>query len=159
MKNRRFQGTIICILLSYAASAQVATAPLNQHPIEKAGLFNNLPEQLTCSSSTLQQFFSANTNNRFSKDQNNQLMLNSQLPIEGVVLEKVVVSPQQLSINIRCSNLQNALLNISRITQPDGSYKYTGRIVSPNHGDILFLKEEKGQYSFVKQKQLLTMVE
>ncbi len=159
MKCLRLQGTIVCMLLVYTASSQVTALPLNQHPIEKASLFGQLPEKFKCSSTHLQQFFTAGTNNRFSKELNNTLTLNDQLQIEGVLLEKVTVTAQQLSVNIRCSNLQNALLTISRITQPDGSFKYTGRIVSPDHGDILILKEEKGEYSFIKQKQLLTMVE
>lgn len=159
MKCLHLQGTIVCMLLVYTASSQVTAVPLNQHPIEKASLFGQLPEKFKCSSAHLQQFFTTGINNRFSKELNNTLTLNDQLQIEGVVLEKVAVTAQQLSINIRCSNFQNALLTISRITQPDGTFKYTGRMVSPNHGDILFLKEENGEYSFIKQKQLLTMVE
>lgn len=159
MKFLRLQGTIVCILLAYTASCQVTAVPLNQHPIEKASLFGQLPDKFNCSTTNLQQFFSRGVNNKFSKELNNSLTLNDQLQIEGVVLEKVAVTAQQLSINIRCSNFQNALLTVSRITQPDGTFKYTGRIVSPNHGDILFLKEENGGYSFIKQKQLLTMVE
>ena len=81
------------------------------------------------------------------------------MKVEGLVLAKVAITPQQLSINIRCTNYQNALLNISRITESDGSFTYIGRIVSPRHGDVLLLWQENGQYAFIKKQQLLTMVE
>ena len=81
------------------------------------------------------------------------------MKLEGTVLAKVAVTPEQLSINIRCTNFQDALLNISRITEADGSFSYIGRIVSPRHGDVLLLWKQNGQYSFIRQKQLLTMVE
>jgi hypothetical protein len=152
MKILHLQGTIVLMLLVYTATCQVAI-PLNQHPTEKPALFNQLPEKFICPAAALQNIFSASINNRFSTD------LSSQLHIDGIVLDKVAVTPQQLSINIRCTNFQNALLNISRITQQDGSFKYAGRIVSPSHGDVLLLWEENGQYSFIKQKQLLSMVE
>jgi hypothetical protein len=152
MKYLHLQATILCMLLVFTAACQVIV-PVNQHPVEKPSLFNQLPDKFICPLSTLQNIFASGLNNRLSTD------LGNQLHIEGIVLAKVAVTAQQLSINIRCTNFQNALLNISRLSQPDGSFKYAGRIVSPNHGDVLLLWEENGQYSFIKQKQLLTMVE
>jgi hypothetical protein len=152
MKRLHLQATIVFTLLGYMATCQV-NIPLNQHPTEKPALFNHLPEKFICPIAVLQNIFSTNSNTRLSAK------LGNQLTIEGFVLEKMSVTPQQLSINIRCTNLQNALFNISRITQQDGTFKFIGRIVSPAHGDVLLLCEEKGQYSFIKQKQLLSMVE
>ncbi len=151
MKFLYLWGSITCMLLSARANSQ--TAPLNQHPVEKPMLFSQLPEKITCTSASLQNIFAAALNNPLS------VSLGNQLKIEGVVIAKTAVTSGQLSINIRCTNFQNALLNISRITQSDGSYSYTGRIVSLQHGDVLLLREENGQYSFVQQKQLLAMVE
>jgi hypothetical protein len=152
MKRLPLQGTILLILLGYSATSQI-NIPLNQHPVEKPALFNQLPEKFACPVSVLQNIFAADSNTRLNTK------LSDQFSIEGIVLEKIPVSLQQVNINIRCTNFQDALFNISRITQPDGSYKFTGRIVSPAHGDLIVLTEEKGQYSFTKQKQLLSMVE
>ena len=151
MKVLYLWGSIACMLLSAQANCQ--TAPLNQHPVEKPMLFNQLPEKIACTSASLQNIFTAALNNPLS------VSLGTQLKIEGTVIAKTAVTASQLSINIRCSNFQNALLNISRITQTDGSFSYIGRIVSMQHGDVLLLWEENGQYTFVKQKQLLSMVE
>jgi hypothetical protein len=148
--KRLYAACAICILLSFSGTAQV---PVNQHPVEKPALFAALPGKFSCSINALQSLFGSAANGRVNLQLSNQLQLN------GIVLEKVAVSNQQVSINIRCNNYQNALLNISRITLDNGNYKYVGRLVSPAHGDVLLLWEDKGQYYFIKQKQLLSMVE
>ena len=152
MKLPCLWGSIACMLIALNADCQSAP-PLNQHPVEKASLFNQLPEKISIPVATLENIFSAALNSTFN------VSLSTQSKIEGTVLAKVAVSADQLSINVRCNNFKNALLNISRLTKSDGSYSYVGRIVSPQHGDVLLLWEENGQYSFIKQKQLLAMVE
>ena len=151
MKFLYLWGSITCMLLSARANSQ--TAPLNQQPVEKPLLFSQLPEKITCTATILQNIFSATLNNTVS------VSLGNQLKIEGTVIAKAAVSSSQLSINIRCKNYQDALLNISRITAADGSFSYIGRMVSLQHGDVLLLWEENGQYTFIRQKQLLAMVE
>lgn len=152
MKNLCLLGMLFCIVLPTIASSQIQP-PLNQQPVEKAALFAQLPEKIAIPVNALRQVFAAPLNANLS------VALNASLKIEGTVIAKAAISPEQLSINIRCSNFQNALLNISRITDADGTVSYIGRIVSLRHGDVLLLWEEKGQYSFIRQKQLLAMVE
>jgi len=152
MKFVYLWGTITCMLMAFNADSQ-SVAPLNQHPVEKAPLFNQLPEKFVCPLSALQNIFTASLNNSLS------IALGNSLKIEGIVIAKAAVGPDQLSINIRCNNYKNALLNISRLTQADGSFTYIGRMVSPQHGDVMLLWEENGQYTFIRQKQLLAMVE
>lgn len=152
MKFLFLWGTIACMLVAFNANCQSAPL-LNQHPVEKAPLFSLLPEKISIPAASLENIFSATLNNNIS------VSLGPQLKIEGIVLAKVAVAADQLSINIRCNNFKNALLNISRLTNADGSYLYVGRLVSMQHGDVLLLWEENGQYSFIKQKQLLAMVE
>lgn len=140
-----------CVFACLQASSQ--QVPLEQHPVEKPLLFNQLPEKIYCSENGLQQLFTAALNSNLTAS------LSSQFKIEGTVIARANVSSNQLSVNIRCNNFKNALLNISRLAQPDGSFNYVGRLLSPQHGDILLLWQENGQYVFVHQKQLLTMVE
>jgi hypothetical protein len=148
------QGCLIaCALCVLFSSYTIAQVPVNQHPVEKPALFAQLPEKFSCSTTSLQNLFTPAANDKVNAQ------LGSQLKLTGIVLEKVAVSNNQLSINIRCNSLDNALLNISRITLDDGTYKYVGRMINPSHGDVLLLWEERGQYYFVKQKQLLSMVE
>ncbi len=152
MKCLPLQATLIFMLIGLTTNCQ-KSIPLNQHPVEKTLLFRKVPEKIDCPLTFLQNIFSVKTNDRLNAK------LSENFSIEGIMLERSNVTAQQVSINIRCTNFQNALFNIARIKQDDGSFIYTGRIVSPAHGDMLLLQEEKGQYNFIKQKQLVTMVE
>jgi len=137
-----------------AVTTQCQIPPsVNQRQAEKPTLFSQLPARISCSSSSLQNIFTAALNSSVS------IAVNPAMKVEGLVIAKAVVSPEQLSINIRCSNFQDALLNISRIKEQDGSFSYIGRMVSPLHGDVLLLWQEHGEYAFIRQKQLLSMVE
>jgi hypothetical protein len=151
MRLLHLWGSIAGILCCICANCQ--TPPINQHPLEKPLLFQQFQEKINCPLAVLQQIFSA------TPDSNINLSLGTQAKIEGTVIAKVAVTPEQISINIRCNNFQRALLNVSRITKADGSFSYIGRIVSLQHGDVLLLWEENGQYYFIRDKQLLTMVE
>ena len=152
MKFLYLWGTLAGMLMAMNADCQLAP-PLNQRPTEKAALFSQLPEKISCSTTSLKNIFQASVNSNIT------VMVSAAMKIEGLVLAKCAVTPEQLSINIRCTNYQDALLNISRITEADGSFTYIGRMVSPRHGDVLLLWQENGQYAFIRQQQLLTMVE
>jgi hypothetical protein len=145
-------ATIACTFAASATQCQI-TPPVNQRPAEKASLFSQLPAKISCSASSLQNMFKVAVNSPVS------IAVNPDMKVEGLVIAKATISPEQLSINIRCSNFQDALLNISRIKENDGSFSFIGRMVSPRHGDVLLLWQEKGQYAFIRQKQLLSMVE
>lgn len=150
MKYPIILGLFLCV----TTLTKAQDAPyIIQHPEEKQALFAALPEKLSISNSLLEQLFSRSINQHFA------VTISKQFIIDATVLEKVIISPQQESINIRCANYANALLNISRITLPDSKIRFTGRIISPLHGDVLTLTEENGQYYFTRQKQLLTMVQ
>ena len=152
MKSICVWVSIACMFIMLDAPAQ-NMPPLNQRPPEKATLFSQLPAKISCSASSLQHIFSATVNHNITVE------MSPSLKVEGVVIAKAVISPEQLSVNVRCSNFQDALLNISRIKEADGSFSYIGRMVSPLHGDVLLLWQENGQYTFIRQKQLLSMVE
>ncbi len=152
MKILCLWGMLFCMVLPGIANCQIQP-PLNQQPVERPALFAQLPEKIAIPVTALRQIFSASLNGNIS------VALGASFKIEGTVIAKANISPEQLSINIRCNNFQNALLNISRITDADGSVSFIGRIVSMHHGDVLLLWEEKGQYTFIRQKQLLAMVE
>lgn len=150
---KRSYTAVVAVFMLLSLSSIAQDAPVNQHPVEKTALFSQLPEKFYCPVTVLQQLFSNNVNAKFSTRLGNELQL------DGTVLEKKAITAQQLSINIRCTNFQDALLNISQVVSEDGTTKYIGRIISPYHGDVLLLWQDKGDYYFIKQKQLLTMVE
>ncbi len=150
MKTLYLLGTLACMSVALSSNCQSSTLPVKHTP-EKS--FNQLPDKISCPESTLKNIFSASVNNNLRVD------FGSSFKIEGTVVAKTIVAADQISINIRCNNFKNAMLNISKLTQPNGTISYVGRIASPHHGDVLLLWEENGQYTFIRQKQLLAMVE
>ncbi|MBC7903436.1 MAG: hypothetical protein H7Y27_08430 [Gemmatimonadaceae bacterium] len=151
MTYRRTTVLFFCVIFCSMLHAQ--GLPINQHPVQKPLLFSSLPDKFSCSASFFEQLFVGQTGKPIVLKTGKELQLN------GMIVERVQISGKQLSINFRCSNFQNALLNVSRITISDGNYRYTGRIVSPAHGDMLLLTEEDGIYSFLRKNGVLTLVE
>ena len=152
MKTVFLWSLLMTVLMTLPGKAQIHP-PLNQHPSDKPFLFSQLPEKFSIPVTALKAIFAVPSNAGVN------LSLSEKLKIEGIVTARRAISPEQLSINIKCTNYQNALLNLSRITEADGTVSYIGRMVSLQHGDVLLLWAEKGQYNFVRQKQLLAMVE
>lgn len=146
-------GFLLALLFSAATATAQNLPPINQHPVVKPLLFAAVPNQFIVSTNLLQQLFLKEKNATVAA------RLHTSLAIEGYVLEKTMVTNLQLSINIRCTNYNNALLNISQLTQADGSTVYTGRLVNPASGDLLLLQAINGGYAFIKQQQLHTMVD
>lgn len=147
MKFRYLVGSIVFVLAVFNAECQLPASAA------KTTLFSQLPAKISCSARSLENLFTAAVNNSIS------VAIGPSLKVQGLVVAKAMISPEQLSINIRCSNFQDAQLNISRIRERDGSFSYLGKMVSPKQGDVLLLWQENGQYAFIRQKQLLSMVE
>jgi hypothetical protein len=141
------------LLLSSSLLAKSQTPTVDQNPRQKTPLFAAHPDKIIIAPVVLDQLFASAANEPVTA------IISRSLMIEGVVLEKIAVGLLQESINIRCSNYANALLNVSRIQTGNNKVKYTARIISPAHGDTYVLKEEDGQYSFQKQQQLQTMIQ
>jgi hypothetical protein len=64
---------------------------------------------------------------------------------------------QALSVVIKCTNRQGARLTLTKVTNPDHSTKYIGRILSLQHGDSYEIVYENNQY-FLKKKSLYDLV-
>lgn len=152
-----FLGVLYCSIIT--ASAQTIS-PLNdkntilaprQQLTEKPRLFARLPERFTVGKPILDKLFTTGSRHISAGNQ--------EFPFEGEVIEKVQKNPNVVSVNIRLSNYEGAILNVSRIINSDLSVSYVGRAVNINSGDILLLKNENGKFYFTKEKQSLTMVE
>jgi hypothetical protein len=146
------RGTLWFLLFTACTIFAQVEPPLNQQVPDKPSLFANLPEKFECNLTQLQKLFSD------IPPQKVLLKLNSAFQVDGVIAEKFTRSERLTSINIRLNNYDDALFNLSRITEKDG-ITYTGRIVSIKHGDVLLLTKEKDKYYFVRQQRKFVMVE
>lgn len=72
--------------------------------------------------------------------------------LNGEVISQVSKYGQAIqSVVIRCAGFDGARLTLSKITLPDGSIKYTGRIISLQHGDLYQLVEDASGWVLVKR--------
>lgn len=120
--------------------------------LEKPKLFNNLPEKFTVGKLFLQQLFAGEINSISIPVSNGALL-------QGEVVERVQKNPNVMSINIKLTNYDNALFNVSRIILSDLSVSYTGRVINIKNGDVLLLNRENEQFYLTKEKQSLVTVE
>jgi hypothetical protein len=55
------------------------------------------------------------------------------------------------SVVIRSRNFNGATLTLSSSAQPNGTVKFTGRIISFQHGDLYELQNQNNQYILIKK--------
>jgi hypothetical protein len=151
MKNFYALACLLFVCGIYNAHAQV-TPPLNQHVADKPALFASLPDKLECNLEEVDRLFTSQPLQKLV------LRLSTQLQLDGTVAEKVQKTQEILTINFKSGNYNGALFTISRIIQ-DGSIRYTGRIVSKDHGDVLILVKENEKYYFTRMAQKYVMTE
>ena len=78
---------------------------------------------------------------------------------EGTITERIQRNENVVTLNIKSSNYDGALLTISKVLNSNKELTYTGRIVSMQYGDVLILKKESDRFFFTKAKQSLVIVE
>lgn len=152
MKNLYAAGYLAILLFTVQSLSAQTDPPVNQHPAEKPKLFNDLAAKTEFSEADLRRIFNSSISEKVN------FKLNTSLFTDAVITEKVQKSKGLTSINCTLPAFNNALFNLSMINT-DGVIRFTGRIVSRDHGDILLLQKENGKYFFIKQQQKFTMVE
>lgn len=149
MKNIRTILLCACTsLCSLFVSAQSNKVPVNEPDYNKPRLFDDLPSRIPVGIDDLKSIMNA------SAGQNASLKLSSDSPLQfngEVVSVSTKYDNKIQSIVMRSANFNGATLTVSRIMNNDGSYKFTGRIISFQHGDLFELKNEAGSYVLVKK--------
>ena len=152
MKNLYTAGFLAILLFTVQSLSAQTDPPLNQITAEKPRLFSSLPEKIEFSEADLRRIFNSSISEKVNFKLNNTFLT------DGVIIEKVQKGKNLASINCTLPAYSNALFNVSMINT-DGVIRFTGRIVSRDHGDILLLRKENDKYFFIKQQQKFTMVE
>ena len=149
MKNLR--TTVLCAgfaLCSLGSFAQNKTIPVNEPDYNKPKLFANMPDKIPVSADELNALFIT----QVGRPANLNAASDVQAKFEGEVISVSDQSVQGLqSILIRSTNFNGARMSFSKITQEDGTVKYTGRIISFKHGDLYELQNQQGQLVLVKR--------
>lgn len=138
---------LLLLATAFQLNAQDPNIPLNEPNYNKPRAFNALPTRIEITPEKLQQLIAT------PNGQAANLPFNTQGgAIDGDVVSAVSKYNNTIqSVVIRCQDFEGARLTLSKITLPDGSTKYTGRIMSLRHGDLYQLVEEDGGMVLVKK--------
>ncbi len=150
---KRMQFTLLCVvfILHGQIHAQEPLAVLRDTKPSKPSLYASLPSPMEVAAHELHQILSGELNEKISAQ------LSSPFLIEGIVVDKCQHTPGSMSMNIRISNYDNALFNLTIRFLADNSTSIQGRIIHPKYGDVLVLYKENDRYYFKKISQRLYM--
>ena len=138
----------LCLLLSIfcATSYGQNRIPVNEPDQNKPKLFTNLPDKIPVDINDLQSLIGAET----GKNVNLKLGQNTLSSFNGQVISK---SDDNIihSVVIRSANFNGATFTLSSSAQPNGTVKFTGRIISFKHADAYELQKQNDQYILIKK--------
>ena len=135
---------LIVLCTCYSASAQ-KSVPVNEPDQNKPKLFSNLPD-IPVDISTLQSLVNAENGKTVSL----RMTANGLTQFTGQVVSKADDNSFH-SVVIRSGNFNGATLTLSSFAQPNGAVKFTGRIISMQHGDVYELQNQNSQYMLIKK--------
>ena len=139
---------LLLLATTFNLNAQDANVPLNEPNYNKPRLFNLLPARIEMSAAKLQELIGTPNGQPaqipVTSDQYSQ--------ITGEVISAVSKYNNDIqSVVIRCSDFDGARLTLSKVNMPDGTSKFTGRIISLRHGDLYQLEQANGSWALVKK--------
>ena len=146
MRNPLFPG--VCLLLLFACTTAAAQdkIPVNEPDRNRPTLFANLPDKINVDISDLQSIVGAQTGKSVSL----RLRENALQSFKGEVISRSDDNRIQ-SVVIRSTDFNGATLTLSSSAQPNGTVKFSGRIISLKHADAYELQKQNDQYIFIKK--------
>lgn len=153
MKNLYLPGFLgLLIFMSVSGFAQ-EPIPVKQYIADKPQLFSQFPEKIDCSKIELESLLKSAISDEVN------LTLLGTINLKGVLVEKIRRANHVYSINIKLNAYPGALFNLSFVMNELEITAMKGRIIHPQYGDVLVLKQENQHYFFEKQNQKFFMTE
>jgi hypothetical protein len=147
MKNLQLPGFVLSLFFYCGVASAQKNIPINEPDQNKPKLFTNLPDRISVDISHLENLLTVETGKEVSLK-----LGNKDLPgFNGKVISVVNKYNNINSVVIRSSNFNGAILTLSSSTKSDGTVKFTGRIISFEHGDLYDLQNQNDQYILIKK--------
>lgn len=151
MNYLKLSGPGLLFLLSCATGFAQNRATINEPDYNKPALFANFPDKIPVTIDELKSLFSNDAARGKAAAVN---FADKKLPgFNGKIVS--IASKYNNSIRsvvIRSTSFNGATLTLSSSTTTDGAARYTGRIISFQHGDLFVLQKENEQYFLIKKK-------
>jgi hypothetical protein len=146
MKNLVKAGMTCLVLTLCLVKASAQTNSFKQSQSNKQQLFKHLPERVNAQIGNLTALFNQPVGKTIS------ITVSNDFVFEGQVVSAVSKFNDDLqSVVVKSTSHAGARLTFSKSKNEDGTFKYVGRIISPEHTDCFVIVQEKGQYYFQKQ--------
>lgn len=149
MRNLKPLCAAILLFIGAVSAKAQETAPLSEPDYKKAKLFSSLPENIKVSLNNLKELLKLNNGEAANSDLGEGIAFT----FNGQVVSTASKYNNTIkSVVIRSSNFNGARLTFTQIINEDGTIRYTGRIISFEHGDVYELQQVEDRYEFVKKK-------
>jgi hypothetical protein len=141
----------LCVLLNAMALTAFSQdnskkPPLTEPNYNKAKLFADLPQRFKIDIQSLESLLDLPIGDGVN------MPLTGNVRYQGIVVSKSDgQDPNVKSVVIRSKNRLGSTFSFARIRNMDGSYRYSGRILSLNHSDAFELHRENGEYVLIKK--------
>jgi hypothetical protein len=146
MKYLQLPGFCLLVLFACATTSAQDKIPVNEPDLNKPKLFTNLPDKIPVDISALQSLITTEAGKKVSL----RLGVNTSRSFDGEVVSKADDNRIH-SVVIRSGNFNGATFTLSSSTQPNGTVKFIGRIISLQHGDLYELQNQNDQYILIKK--------
>ena len=146
MKNLQLPGLCLLLIFTCATSSAQNRIPVNEPDQNKPRLFTNLPDKIPVDINELKNLVNAENGKLVSL----KLGQNDMSRFNGQVISRSDDNTIH-SVVIRSANFNGATLTLSSSAQPDGTVKFTGRVISFQHGDAYLLQNHNDQYILIKK--------
>ena len=148
MKLHLLPGICLSLLLICATASAQERIPVNEPDLNKPKLFTDLPDKIPVHILDLQ----ALVNTGSGKEVSLTLEKNTSTGFNGKVISAASKYNNNIrSVVIRSSNFNGATFTLSSSILANGTVKFTGRIISLQHGDLYELQEQDKQYILIKK--------
>ena len=151
MNYLKISGPGLLFLLYCAAGFAQEKTTINEPDYNKPALFANFPDKIPVDINELKSLFS----NTAAKGKDVTVnFVDKKLPgFNGKIVSTANKYNNSLrSVVIRSTQFNGATLTLSSSTTTDGAARYSGRIISFQHGDLYVLQKENDQYFLIKKK-------
>ena len=169
MKNASTAVLCLSLVLSaFVSNGQNQKIPLNEPDYNRPKIFQNLPDSIPVDANTLSGLFNAAKGESVAPTFANRSSAATFL-LRGEIISKTDNTTNNLqsrnvnqvsntsTLILKLSDYNSTNFTLSKITSPDGTIKYTGRIINFRSGDLFVLQNVNGNLVLVK-KDYYTLV-
>ncbi|MBS1919048.1 MAG: hypothetical protein JST17_02235 [Bacteroidetes bacterium] len=162
MKNSGTAVLCLCFVMSaFITRGQNQKIPLNEPDYNKPRVFQNLPDSILLDAATVSDLFNLSKGQTITPESFNRSGT-AVFQLRGEVVSKSENTPSNIlarsagvaaisSLILKLTEYNGANFTISKIKNPDGTVRYTGRIINFKSGDLFVLQNNNGKLMLVKK--------